>query len=246
MWWFMAAAFAGSFDGAWQVTQVVPVGAACAPMPRFDEAIVIQGAGMRFGAVELGGTIDGESLFAAGVAGHPPSMMRWELHPKGDSLVGTVRVEAACVSSLAVVLGPFVARAPVESPPPPAAPPVAPPPPMTSEFWWTVEPAITFLSGKADLAPESAAGLEAVAEKIRARPDGVIEIAVHSDSMGSDVFNLKLSQARADEVRTWLVLNLIPASRLVAVGYGEVYPIAPNTTVEGKATNRRVELRLAK
>ncbi len=68
-----------------------------------------------------------------------------------------------------------------------------------------------------------------------------IEIAGHTDSVGSEMYNLRLSEARANAVRDYLIQHGISPDRLIAKGYGESRPIAPNTTREGRAKNRRVE-----
>lgn len=69
-----------------------------------------------------------------------------------------------------------------------------------------------------------------------------IEVAGHTDSRGSDQYNMKLSQRRAETVRTYLISKGIAADRLTAKGYGESQPIADNATDEGRFKNRRVEL----
>jgi outer membrane protein OmpA-like peptidoglycan-associated protein len=69
-----------------------------------------------------------------------------------------------------------------------------------------------------------------------------IEVAGHTDSRGSDEYNMKLSQRRADAVRNYLVSKGIAADRLFAKGYGESQPVADNATDEGRFKNRRVEL----
>ena len=66
----------------------------------------------------------------------------------------------------------------------------------------------------------------------------------HTDNVGEDQYNLDLSQARMDGVRSYLVSKGIPLSRIDATGYGERKPVAPNTTAEGRMQNRRVELEL--
>jgi len=65
----------------------------------------------------------------------------------------------------------------------------------------------------------------------------------HTDNVGSDDYNLKLSDARAASVVAWLVSKGITADRLTAQGYGMRQPIADNGSDEGRAKNRRVELR---
>ena len=69
-----------------------------------------------------------------------------------------------------------------------------------------------------------------------------IEVAGHTDSRGSDAYNMALSQQRADAVRNHLIKKGIEADRLTAVGYGESQPVADNATEEGRFKNRRVEL----
>jgi outer membrane protein OmpA-like peptidoglycan-associated protein len=69
-----------------------------------------------------------------------------------------------------------------------------------------------------------------------------IEVAGHTDSRGSDAYNIKLSQRRAEAVRDYLISKGIAADRLSAKGYGESQPVADNATDEGRFKNRRVEL----
>lgn len=69
-----------------------------------------------------------------------------------------------------------------------------------------------------------------------------IEVAGHTDSRGSDKYNMKLSQRRAEAVRSYLISKGIAADRLTAKGYGESQPVADNATDEGRFKNRRVEL----
>ena len=90
--------------------------------------------------------------------------------------------------------------------------------------------------------PESQAALDEVGEILSTRPDLVVEIQGHTDSVGSDLFNLTLSEARARAVLDYLVSrypNL--AGRTTAVGLGESQPLASNDFVEGRQENRRVE-----
>ena len=70
-----------------------------------------------------------------------------------------------------------------------------------------------------------------------------MEIGGHTDSTGEDAYNMGLSQRRAESVRSYLVSKGVKASRLEAKGYGETKPVASNDTNEGRAKNRRVELK---
>ena len=101
---------------------------------------------------------------------------------------------------------------------------------------------VIFETGKSALKPESFTVLDIVAQSLNANPDIRIEIAGYTDHTGSDATNLRLSQARADAVRAYLGSKGVAPGRMVTKGYGATKPIAPNTTVAGRAQNRRVEL----
>jgi outer membrane protein OmpA-like peptidoglycan-associated protein len=101
---------------------------------------------------------------------------------------------------------------------------------------------VNFATAKALLVGDSKQLLDRVAESLMEHPDVRVEVAGHCDSQGSDEFNLKLSDLRANAVRNYLIERGVAADRLVARGYGETQPIADNDTEEGRAENRRVEL----
>jgi outer membrane protein OmpA-like peptidoglycan-associated protein len=102
---------------------------------------------------------------------------------------------------------------------------------------------INFDFNKATLRPDSEPTLEKVLELLQSRPDLKLEVQGHTDNVGSDDYNLKLSDARAASVVAWLVSKGIAADRLTAQGYGSKVPIADNGSDEGRARNRRVELK---
>jgi outer membrane protein OmpA-like peptidoglycan-associated protein len=101
---------------------------------------------------------------------------------------------------------------------------------------------IYFDTGKSTIQSRSFELLDEIASVILAHPEiKKIRIEGHTDSDGSDIANLRLSQARAEAVRDYLVSKGVDASRLDAAGFGESRPVADNTNAEGKAKNRRVE-----
>jgi outer membrane protein OmpA-like peptidoglycan-associated protein len=114
---------------------------------------------------------------------------------------------------------------------------------FTSERTPVILRGVTFESGRSALKPESFTVLDIVAASLVANPEIRIEIAGHTDNTGSDALNTRLSQARADAVRTYLASKGVAPDRMVAKGYGPSLPVAANTTVAGRAQNRRVELR---
>ncbi|MEP6572594.1 MAG: OmpA family protein [Gemmatimonadota bacterium] len=103
---------------------------------------------------------------------------------------------------------------------------------------------VNFATNKSNILPTSFDTLNSVAQSIIANPGIKIEVQGHTDSRGSAALNARLSQARADAVRQYLLEHGVPADQLVAKGYGPGKPIAPNTTAAGRAKNRRVELDL--
>jgi OOP family OmpA-OmpF porin len=78
-----------------------------------------------------------------------------------------------------------------------------------------------------------------------AEPNFAAEVGGHTDNVGAADYNLKLSAARANAVRTWLVTHGIAQTRVTAKGYGDTNPLAPNTSDSNRAKNRRVELKRA-
>lgn len=104
---------------------------------------------------------------------------------------------------------------------------------------------IFFDFGKATLTKESEKELDKLYE-IMAKSEIVIELGGHSDSIGSEEANQKLSQERVNSVKSYLVNKGIDGQRIQAVGYGEEQPIATNSTEKGRAMNRRVEVKILK
>jgi outer membrane protein OmpA-like peptidoglycan-associated protein len=102
---------------------------------------------------------------------------------------------------------------------------------------------VRFATWSDELTPASLAILDDVAEQLVAAPDVKVEVAGHTDAGGARARNIKLSLARAESVRAYLIMKGVPAERLVARGYGPDSPIASNKTEAGRALNRRVELR---
>ncbi len=99
---------------------------------------------------------------------------------------------------------------------------------------------VTFETNSANLTADSRGVLDAVATDLKKYPNLRIELQGHTDSSGSDAYNLKLSQQRAESVRSYLVQQGVETSQLTARGYGEAQPIGDNSTADGRLQNRRV------
>lgn len=102
--------------------------------------------------------------------------------------------------------------------------------------------AITFAFNSSTLNQRAYGVLDRVADTLREYDQTMIEIAGHTDSVGSDAYNDKLSRERAQAVANYLVSRGISGQRLIITAGGERYPIASNDTEAGRAENRRVEM----
>ncbi len=105
--------------------------------------------------------------------------------------------------------------------------------------------AVQFELGKATLKSESYAVLNQIADIMRKYPDYNLSIEGHTDDTGSTDANHKLSHARARACYEYLIQRGIPSSRMTSKGFGELRPIASNSTYSGRTLNRRVEFNLA-
>ena len=138
---------------------------------------------------------------------------------------------------------PAPAPAPVATPAPaPAAPaPVVPvAPPAATKVTYAADAFFNF--DKSVLKPEGKAKLDDLVEKIKGINLEVIIAVGHTDSVGSDAYNQKLSIRRSEAVKAYLVSKGIEKNRVYTEGKGEKQPIADNKTAEGRAKNRRVEI----
>ena len=102
---------------------------------------------------------------------------------------------------------------------------------------------VNFELGKSVLLPVSRDILEEVARSLVANPAVRVEVAGHTDSTGSRAVNERLSLARAEAVKAFLIENAVGADRMTVQGYASTQPVASNRTASGRAQNRRVELR---
>lgn len=107
----------------------------------------------------------------------------------------------------------------------------------------TLSGAVLFRSGQSDLLPTAQLKLNEVADALTKQdPDSKIVVEGHTDSQGSAASNQDLSQRRAQTVRDYLVSRGIASDRLTSAGFGPTRSIADNTSAEGRANNRRVEI----
>ena len=105
-------------------------------------------------------------------------------------------------------------------------------------------PDVTFAVDSTAISPQMRTTLDGVAQSMINYPNSLIDVMGHTDSTGSEQYNLDLSRRRADSVSNYLVSRGVARARIETIGYGEQYPVADNTTESGRAQNRRVEIRI--
>ena len=144
----------------------------------------------------------------------------------------------------APVVAPPVAVAPPPPPPAPVVAPVAPPappaPPAATKVTYAADAFFDF--NKSVIKPEGKAKLDDLVGKIKDINLEVIIAVGHTDAVGGDAYNQKLSIRRSEAVKAYLVSKGIEKNRVYTEGKGEKQPVADNKTAEGRAKNRRVEI----
>jgi outer membrane protein OmpA-like peptidoglycan-associated protein len=130
----------------------------------------------------------------------------------------------------------------VTPPPPPPGPQTLGPAAAATGAAMVLD-GVTFESGSARLQPGSYVELDSIAKVLLANPRQRVEIGGHTDNSGTPADNQHLSTLRAEAVRNYLVAKGVPFQQMVARGYGATVPRTPDTTPQGKAANRRVEIR---
>ena len=153
---------------------------------------------------------------------------------------------ATAVAECDGALKPVVVAAPVEAPaPPPVAPPapapvVVAPVPSSEKVTYAADAFFDF--DKAVLKPEAKTKLDDLVSKTNEINLEVIIAVGHTDSVGTDAYNDKLSVRRAESIKTYLTSKGLEANRVYTEGKGKRQPVADNKTAEGRAKNRRVEI----
>jgi len=155
---------------------------------------------------------------------------------------------AAAGALIGGLAGHFICDPLVPPPPPPPTPPPPPPPPpppsaQAEHHEKLVLRGVHFDFNKSKIRPGDAAILDEAADILKQHPDVTIYDDGYCDAIGSEEYNLKLSQRRAEAVAKYLEDKGIAESKIVPRGFGKTNFVAPNDTDDGRAQNRRVELK---
>lgn len=150
------------------------------------------------------------------------------------------RTAAPAPAPAAAAPAPAPAAAPAAPAARPPAPAPAPQPPAATKVTYAADAFFDF--DKSVLKPEGKAKLDDLVGKVKDINLEVIIAVGHTDSVGTDAYNQKLSVRRAEAVKAYLVSKGIEKNRVYTEGKGEKQPVADNKTAEGRAKNRRVEI----
>jgi outer membrane protein OmpA-like peptidoglycan-associated protein len=134
---------------------------------------------------------------------------------------------------------------PPPPPPPPKPAPPPPPPPLPPLKPAPVFENVYFNENKTNIDPVAAKALDRDGVMLKENPDIKVEIGGHTDSLGLEKVNQKISEKRAESAKKYLMDKFnIPGDRMIVKSYGGTKPIADNSTKEGRAKNRRVEFKI--
>jgi OOP family OmpA-OmpF porin len=158
------------------------------------------------------------------------------------ALAALVALAVGCATQEAPKPAPEPAPAPAPAPAPKPEPKPEPPKPKPVAEKVTFAAEVLFDFDKSVVKPDGKAKLDDLAAKVRGINLEVVIAIGHTDSVGTDEYNQKLSVRRAESVKAYLVSKGIEANRVYTEGKGEKQPVADNHTSEGRAKNRRVEI----
>jgi outer membrane protein OmpA-like peptidoglycan-associated protein len=105
-------------------------------------------------------------------------------------------------------------------------------------------PDVTFAVDSTVISPSFQTSLDKVAQSMVQYPNSLVDVYGHTDSTGSATYNMDLSKRRADAVARYLISRGVSSARIQTQGMGMNYPVADNNTTEGRALNRRVEIKI--
>ena len=191
----------------------------------------------KWGMCAVGGGVVGAAI--GGLTGGVAVNNRKE-HPRNVERGAAIGGGIVGGALLGALLGHVICDPEVQAPPPP---PAAPPPPPPAK----AEPLVTlhgpqFDFNKATLKPAGKKMVDEAVTVMKDKPSMKVSVEGHTDSIGSDAYNQKLSERRAQAVRDYMVSQGIDAARISVKGWGKTKPIASNKTEAGRAENRRVEI----
>jgi outer membrane protein OmpA-like peptidoglycan-associated protein len=202
--------------------------------------LAISGCALRdrqWGACAIAGGVIGATV--GGVTGGTV-VNNVDDHPTNGERGGAIAGGIVGGGALGALLGHVLCDPEKEPPPPPPAPPPPAPPAKGTKLATVL--ATNFDFNKAVLKPSAAEVLAPAVKAMNDNPGLRVMVEGHTDSIGSEAYNMKLSVRRAEAVRAYLVKQGIAESRIDVKGFGKSKPVASNKTEEGRAENRRADV----
>jgi OOP family OmpA-OmpF porin len=193
----------------------------------------------RWGAGTAGGVLAGAMI--GGAFGGGIVATSGETKRQAEDYATGIGIGAVAGGLIGGIFG-HCAFDPLEEEPPPTPPVAEASAPVVTVKKKIVLRGVTFDFDRATIRPDAAAILAEAARILREESDLDVAVDGHTDAMGTDAYNQRLSERRARAVEESLVRLGVGASRLRPQGFGETRPVASNETEEGRAQNRRVEL----
>jgi OmpA-OmpF porin, OOP family len=190
-----------------------------------------------WGSGAVGGGIVGAAL--GGVAGGAIANNLHEFEKEDHDRAAGIGIGVVTGGLLGALLGHALFGKQEFSAAPAPAPAAQPPAPTKKKI---VLRGVNFDFNKADIRKDAAPILDEAANILKDNKDVRVSVQGHTDAVGSDAYNMKLSMRRADSVKRYLAGKGVAADRLATEGFGESKPVASNDTADGRAQNRRVEL----
>lgn len=172
--------------------------------------------------------------------------MYWSSDTTNAECGGKMKAAVPAATPAPVAVAPM--PAPVVAPPVPTPPAVTPPPApivKAAPTPITLRGDTSFRTGSSELSGEARAAVADISSKIKGMTNVTsVTVSGHTDSSGAEAVNQRLSEARANAVRSALIEDGVDGSLITAHGHGEANPVADNATAAGRSTNRRVEIEI--
>jgi OOP family OmpA-OmpF porin len=162
-------------------------------------------------------------------------------HSGRGAVIGAFSSALICGALAYFLTEPSAAPPPPPPPPPQARPAPTPPPPPVRTI---VLDNVLFDFDKTAIKPDGAKILDRLIAFLKENPDRKVALEGHTDSVGTPQYNQGLSERRANSVKDYLTKRGVAANRVSTTGFGLTRPIADNKTAEGRAKNRRVEIKV--
>jgi len=194
----------------------------------------------RWGGGTIGGALGGAAI--GGAIGGGVVATSGETERQAEDYATAIGIGVLAGSLIGAFFGHCAFDRPYEEAPPPPPPEPTPTPIIKKKI---VLRGVNFDFDKSNIRPDARPILDEAIRTLQDESSISVSVEGHTDAVGTDAYNQKLSERRANSVADYLTRGGVARRRLTTEGYGESKPVASNETADGRAQNRRVELRVA-